>query len=128
MKRILASLLMFCCIAASSMAQNEPDQYVDFQIVAQGHVDTPIYRSPAIIPVQGYYSSYLNTLYLSFTYDLGMVNVNIENEMTGESMFEVIPTDSGAQAIPLGFSSNGGVFTITLSIPNGLQYIAVLEL
>ena len=57
-----------------------------------------------------------------------MVNVNIENEMTGESMFEVIPTDSGAQAIPLGFSSNGGVFTITLSIPNGLQYIAVLEL
>ena len=107
------------------MAQNEPDQYVDFQIVAQGHVDTPIYRSPAIIPVQGYYSSYLNTLYLSFTYDLGMVNVNIENEMTGESMSEVIPTDSGVQAIPL--CSEGEIYTIMLSIPDGRQFIAILN-
>lgn len=128
MKRILTTLLMVCCIAASSMAQNGSDQYVDFQIVAQGHVDTPIYRAPAIIPVQGYYFSFLNTLYLSFTRDLGMVNVNIENDMTGELISEVIPSDSGAQAIPLGSSSNGGIFTITLSSPNGQQYIAILDL
>lgn len=125
MKRFFTTLLVVFFFATATNAQNGSDQNVDFQIVAQDDISTPIYRGPLDIPVQGYYSSFLNTLYLSFTYDLGMVNVNIENEMTGESMSEVIPTDSGVQAIPL--CSEGEIYTIMLSIPDGRQFIAILN-
>lgn len=126
MKHILSSLLMLCCIAASSMAQNEPDQYVDFQIVAQGHVDTPIYRNPANVPVHGYYVSAINTVFLSFSYDLGVVTVSIENTTTGESSSESVPTNSGIQVIPLTFGS--GLYSIALVTPEGDQYSALLLL
>ena len=99
MKRILTTLLMVCCIAASSMDQNGSSQYVDFQIVAQGQVDTPIYRTPAIIPVQGYYSSSINTLYLFFTYDLGIITVSIEDTSTGDFISESMSTNNGMQSI-----------------------------
>lgn len=126
MKRILASLLTFCCIAASSMAQNEPDQYVDFQIVAQGHVDTPIYRAPAIVPVQGYYVSSLSALYLCFLYDFGIINVRIENTTTGDFLLESIPTSSGVHFITSGL--NPGLYIIWILTPNGSQYFSELQI
>ncbi len=126
MKRIITILLMICCISAGLNAQNDSDQYVDFQIVAQDDISIPIYRSPALIPIQGYYVSSLNTLYLSFAYDLGSVNIRIENVTEGVYYSNNFPTDSGTQTIIL--SSDSGLHSITLSVPGGLQYKAELLL
>lgn len=126
MKRFVTTLIMVycCCLAAITInAQNGSDQVVVFEI-EKDHIDTPIYRAPAIVPVQGYYVSFINTLYLSFIYDMGNVTVTIENIVTGESLSESIPTESGLQAIPLG--ANNGLYVITIIVPGGQQYTAEL--
>ena len=125
MKRILTNLLLICCIAITGYAQNGSNQVIDFQ-VEKGQIDTPIYRAPAIIPVSGYYMSFINTLYLSFIYDMGNVTVTIENTVTGDSLSESIPTDSGLQAISLG--ADNGLYVITIIMPGGQQYIAELRI
>ena len=86
MKRIvtLITACSFCLATITINAQNGSNQLVDFEIEAQGHVDTPVYRAPAMAPVQGYYVSFVNTLYLSFAYDMGNVTVTVENIGTGE--------------------------------------------
>lgn len=45
MKHILTALLTLCCFAVGLHAQNNPDKPVLFEIVAQGDISTPIYRS-----------------------------------------------------------------------------------
>jgi len=122
MKRIVTTLFMACCMIISVKALNGTDQTVDFR-VEKAQVDTPIYRAPAMVPVQGYYVSLINTLYLSFAYDMGDVTVTIENTWTGEFLSETIPTDSGF-AIPLGAES--GLYTVTILRCDGQRYFAEL--
>jgi hypothetical protein len=127
MKRILTILLMACCSAVASKAQNGSDQYVDFQIVAQGHVDTPIYRAPAIIPVQGFYSSISNTLYVSFDYDLGVIGIYIENVTAGNICNNGnIYANSGIQAIATDLDA--GTYLIRIYTSTGVQYSSELVL
>lgn len=61
MKRFLTTLLLAVGISAAVNAQDGSGQYVDFQIVAQDDMSTTIYRSPAVVPVRGYYTSLSNT-------------------------------------------------------------------
>ena len=124
MKRIVTTIFMACCIFISVKAQNGTDQTVDFR-VEKAQVETPIYRAPARIPVQGYYVSFMNTLYLSFAYDMGDVTVRIENTRTGEFFSESFTTDSG-MAITLGAES--GLHIITIVRDDGQQYSAELLL
>ena len=127
-KRIITTLLMacFCCTAAVVVnAQNGSDQPVDFQIGDMGSIDIPIYRTPVVVPVQGYYVSFLNTLYLSFVYDVGVVNITVENIYTGECITGSTPTDIGVLAVPLG--SGSGFYIITISRDNGQRYVAKLH-
>ena len=125
MKRILISLLMVC-MAISVNAQNGGDQYVDFQIVAQDNISTPIYRAPAMIPVRGYYAASSETLYLSFSYDMGIIDVRYVNLSTGEYTVEYIPTDSGVYAVVFG--SNPGLYRIFVSTQSGQQYFSEFQL
>lgn len=117
---------MICCMTAAVNGQNESDQFVDFQIVVQEDVGTPVYRAPAMIPVRGYYVSFLNAIYLSFDYNLGIVYIEVENSHTGEYLSGYIPTGSGFQLIPLG--PDIGTYTITISTSAGKQYVAELQL
>lgn len=124
MKKLFTTLFMACCIATAINAQDGSGQNIDFQILIQGHVDIPIYRSPAVIPVQGYYVSQLNTLFLSFSYNLGTVKVCVENANTGDVWYNSIVTNEGLQALAL--SGEGGLYVITLSTSDGQQFIAEL--
>ncbi len=51
MKYVLTALSTLCCFAAGLRAQNNSDKPELFEIVAQGDISTPIYRSPSLIPV-----------------------------------------------------------------------------
>lgn len=124
MKRFITSLLVVFSFLAIANAQNGNNQNVDFQIVAQDNISTPIYRSPVDVPITGYYVSSCNMLFLSFAYDLGDINVVIENAYTGEYLSETISTNMGVQSIPL--REDEGYYTIIISIPNGLRYVATL--
>lgn len=113
-------------MAAAAYGQNETDQSVDFQIVVQEDTGTPVYRAPAMVPVRGYYVSFLNAICLSFSCDLGVVHLEMENTSTGQHLSGYVPTDSGFQLIPLG--SNPVCYTITISTSTGVQYVAELVL
>ena len=126
MKRLFTTLLIICCMAAAVYGQNETDQPVDFQIVVQEDTGTPVYRAPAMVPVHGYYLSFLNALCLSFSHDLGVVHIEMENTGTGQHLSGYVPTGSGFQLIPLG--SDTGCYTITITTSAGIQYAAELVL
>lgn len=108
MKRFLTTLLLAVGISAAVNAQDGSGQYVDFQIVAQDDMSTTIYRSPAVVPVRGYYTSLSNTLYLYFSLSLGKINVIVEYEDTGETSSMAIPSETGIHAISL-FDRTGNI-------------------
>lgn len=124
MKRILLTIVTAFCFVTLSFGQNGSDQAVDFQIVAQDDISTPIYRTPAVIPVCGYYVASVCCLNLFFSQDIGTVDVHIENISTGEHYSDSASTDNGVQLIPIG--SNSGFYVITISISGVPQYYAEL--
>lgn len=105
-------MLICCSIAKTGNAQKGADQILDFWLDDQGQVDGSIFRAPSVIPVQGYYVSSQNAIYLSFAYDMGDVKLLIVNTNTGECISEAIPTNSGVQVISLG--SNCGHYCISI--------------
>lgn len=124
MKRILSTIVAAFCFVTLSFGQTGSDQPVDFQIVAQDDISTPIYRTPTVIPVYGYFVASEYCLNLFFSQDLGTVDIHIENISTGERYSDSVSTDNGVQLIPIG--SNSGFYVITISISGVPQYYAEL--
>lgn len=114
------------CVTITIYAQNGSDQNIDFQIVAQDNIGTPIYRAPVVIPIRGQYIALSETLYLSFSYDIGVINVQVENLFTDEYTSDDIPTNSGVYAITI--MSNTGQYKITITTQGGQQYFAEFQI
>ena len=125
MKRVITTILVAISISIACYAQNGSDQDVDFKIDVQDEISTPIYRSPAVVPVHGFYVSSVNTVYLSFDFPIGDVTYYVQNIEIGYMNSGIIPSDSGTQTLPLPESS--GAYRITLATSTGQRFIARVE-
>lgn len=126
MRRIISSLIMALCLLTVCLGKNSDDKEIVFSIPPEKSVHKPIYRAPVNVPVQGYYVSMQNTLYLSFTYYVGEVDVEVQNLSSGECCYGTVSSDEGTQAVPL--FDNGSFYRITLTTSGGTQYEAEFQL
>lgn len=126
MRQIITSLIMAFCLVTVCLGKNSDDKRIIFRPPTKDTIDKPIYRAPVNVPVQGYYVSMQNTLYLSFTYYVGEVDVEVQNLSSGECSYGTVSSDEGTQAVPL--FDNGSFYRITLTTSGGTQYEAEFQL
>lgn len=81
--------------------------------------DPLIPRSPAVVPISAIYESMLSTVFLTFTSNLGEIEVEVMNTTNGYY-------DSGSIQTPLyaiiPISGGPGHYIILFTLPSGQQY------
>ncbi|MBQ5979090.1 MAG: DUF3244 domain-containing protein [Bacteroidales bacterium] len=82
--------------------------------------DPPIPRSPAIVPISASYDSVLASVSLSFSYNLGEIEVEVLNSTTGGYSSLSVDTQFLYAVIPITLGS--GHYIITFTLPSGRQY------
>lgn len=88
--------------------------------------DTPVLRSPALIPIEACYNSGISTILAYFIYDLGRVSVEIENQTTGDFVQVVINGTQGDHSFLI--SGDSGVYEISFKLPNQIVYVGTFEI
>ena len=88
--------------------------------------NTPIVRSPALIPISACYYSSLSTILVNCSIDLGSMTVEIENITTGSLSRTTIDATQGVHAFAI--SGDAGIYEITFMLSGGHEYIGSFEI
>ena len=85
MKKALFLFLMLLMFAPIMLAQTGGDDPVVIIIGDGGTgIGGPSHYAPAMLPIQAAYYPSLSSIVVSFSFDMGSVSVEVENETTGE--------------------------------------------
>lgn len=66
MKRIIVTVIFVFSMALASFAQDREQPSIPIPFTVHGSVGSSVFRSPELVPVQGYYEPFTNTVYVSF--------------------------------------------------------------
>ncbi|MBO7604453.1 MAG: DUF3244 domain-containing protein [Bacteroidales bacterium] len=120
MKKFLLTILSIVffniCLFSAGTLQSDGPITINVK-VGDGGYEGP--RMPALIPIQGLVHS--DTIYLSFSFDLGDVDVILEEATSGTVLHTVVDASSLYATIP--FSGDAGDYTITFTLENGAEYV-----
>lgn len=107
-------------LAPSAFAAGDGDQIIIIiKLPPTDGDDTPIFRSPIIIPLEANVSAEGDIVTVSFPEDVGTVNASITNTTTGES---VSYTVFGTGSTGLPFSGTSGAYELLITLSSGEQY------
>ena len=82
-------------------------------------------RSPEVIPVSASYESLLSTVFLTFSCNLGEIEVEVMNTTTGGYDSGIIDTQYLSDSIPITMGS--GHYIILFTLPSGRRYIGEFD-
>lgn len=88
--------------------------------------NTPIVRSPALIPISACYYSSLSSILVNCSIDLGSMTVEIENITTGSLSRTTIDATQGVHAFAI--SGDAGIYEIKFTLTGGHEYIGSFEI
>ena len=120
------SLGLFAMTSAPCCRADGDDDPVIIFVGESGIGDTPIIRSPALIPISACYYSSLSTILVSCSVDLGLMTVEIENVTTGTHSQTLIDATQGVHAFAI--SGDAGIYEITFMLSGGHEYIGSFEI
>ena len=83
-------------------------------------------RSPALVPISAIYESLLSTVILTFTANLGEIEVEITNTTSGGYVSGTIDTQYLSSMIPISMGS--GHYILLFTLPSGRQYIGEFDI
>lgn len=131
MKKLFLVLFLICLSSPFLHAQTGGDEPVIIIIGGEGGGNNggngsgPILYAPARVPIQAAFYPSSSMLLVNFMYDLGMVAIEIENLITGESIQSNINAVQGVHHFSL--PNVAGDHVITFMLPNGRVYRGVFE-
>ncbi len=122
----LLVVLLSCATSFSAMAMSTP---ADTSIVIEPYPhgtggDGP--RSPALVPISASYEAMLSTLFLTFTSNLGEIEVEVMNTTTGGYDSGTIDTQFLSATVPITMGS--GHYIILFTLPSGQRYKGELDI
>lgn len=82
-------------------------------------------RAPALIPIEAYYDGNMSSIVISFTRNLGDVDVLVTNMGAGEFIETTINAAHAPAVIPV--SGADGLYTIDFILPTGASYFGSFE-
>lgn len=88
--------------------------------------DKNVFRAPAFIPIAAEYSYRYASIYVYFAYEVGVVNVEISNLNTGETVSETIDSGFDSHVIPI--SGSPGAYCLSFVLESGSEYYGEFEI
>jgi hypothetical protein len=122
----ILSVGLFAMTSAPFCRADGDDDPLTIFVGEPGVGDTPIIRSPALIPISAYYYSSLSTILVNCSIDLGSMTVEIENITTGSLSRTTIEATHGVH--PFAISGDVGIYEITFTLSGGHEYIGSFEI
>ena len=83
-------------------------------------------RSPALVPISASYEAMLSTLFLTFTSNLGEIEVEVMNTTTGGYDSVMIDTQFLSATVPINMGA--GHYIILFTLPSGQRYKGELDI
>ena len=131
-KRAAISILTFLTALLFSAAQTSAKKVpvvADTVIVVKpfpGYLPGHGPKAPALVPISAHYMSLLSTVILTFTSNLGEIEVEITNTTSGGYVSGTIDTQYLSSMIPISMGS--GHYILLFTLPSGRQYIGEFDI
>lgn len=120
MRKVILILLSLLTANIAVYSQNE--DIIPIVVIEETKPNTKGNLAPAKVQVECFYYSSMNSLELSFLYNLGTVNVVLENQTTGEIQNYVGNSATGRMVIPVEPDS---AYRMDITTENGRNYYSV---
>lgn len=128
--RIVLLFISFIFVNNSiSLAKDSIRSMADSSIVISpipgNNPHPPIPRSPSIVPISASYEASTASVILYFSHNLGEIEIEVLNTITGYYNYSVVDTLNMSAIISLNGGS--GHYVIIFTLPSGQQYIGELD-
>ena len=124
MKQLLIVLSILCMGAVESKSVNNNPQ-IPIQVIISTGQESP-HRAPAYVPIQAYYQEILSSVCMTFSQNLGVLDITITNLTDGTYADYEVDSSLGSAMLPI--SGEEGFYTIEIVLTSGVQYIGQFEL
>lgn len=127
MKRFIAIVLFLAgCVGgtqilAHASGSDDPPQEIVIRNMPPNAGQVP--RTPVEIPISAMVNG--NTVYVTFTGDLGDVDYELVNLSTAETVSDQV---EGTGLVLIPFSGDAGTYTLTFTLESGMQYYGEFSL
>ncbi len=109
-------------LTANIAVYSQNEDIIPIVVIEETKPNTKGNLAPAKVQVECFYYSSMNSLELSFLYNLGTVNVVLENQTTGEIQNYVGNSATGRMVIPVEPDS---AYRMDITTENGRNYYSV---
>ena len=126
--KLLLFLAALLCLAAQTPAK-AMTEVADTVIVIEplpGYQPGHGPKAPFIVPIHAHYVSMLSTVFLTFSSNLGEIEVEVMNTTTGGYDSGIIDTQYLSDSIPITMGS--GHYILLFTLPSGRQYIGEFDI
>lgn len=122
---VLPMVIAVSICSVNSFAQSQKTEIPIY--VKNNNNPTTIHhpKSPALIPIEAYYESNMSVIMLSFKRDLGVVEVEVFNQSTGEYLEGNIKANVGVSVLKI--SGNAGFYQIKFILTDSSEYVGEFE-
>jgi hypothetical protein len=124
MKQLLLILSILCLGAIESRSGNT-DPQIPIQVIISSGQECPI-RAPAYVPIEAYYAGVLSSVCMTFSQNLGVLDITITNLTDGTYADYEVDSSLGSAILPI--SGNEGFYTLDIMLTSGEQYVGQFEL
>lgn len=118
MKQLLIVLSILCMGAVESKSVNNNPQ-IPIQVIISTGQESP-HRAPAYVPIQAYYQEILSSVCMTFSQNLGVLDITITNLSDGTHADYEIDSSLGSTILPI--SGVSGFYSILIVTASGIQY------
>jgi len=102
MKKIVLLLTLFCLTTGMSMsASSDDNDFIPIRILDDTVVSGRTHRGSPEIPIQAFYDSTTSTVCISFSQNLGEIELIITNLLNGDYVTYIIDTHLGSIILPI---------------------------
>ena len=110
---------------ASTLTTCSADSIIVIEPIPTQYPDTNVPRSPALVPISASYEAMLSTLFLTFTSNLGEIEVEVLNTTSGGYDSGTVDTQFLYATVPI--TMGPGHYLILFTLPSGQRYKGELD-
>ena len=111
---------------ASTLTTCSADSIIVIEPIPTQYPDTNVPRSSALVPISASYEAMLSTLFLTFTSNLGEIEVEVLNTTSGGYDYGTVDTQFLYATVPI--TMGPGHYLILFTLPSGRQYKGEFDL
>lgn len=119
MKKIALILSILCMAAIGSWSGNNSPQ-IPIQVLQAGQETGINDRGLANVPICAYYEEFLSSVCLTFSQNLGDLDITITNLTDGTYADYEVDSSLGSAILPM--SGNTGIYNVLIVTAGGIQY------